>query len=429
MNSRPPHHTMRVPPQVDGGSGVIARELREQPPALDEVRRARMERSLAQAWRMHGAARVPLSRLRMQRPSARVLWVASIGSAAAGGLLALSLLGDSAPTASRMGVGHFELRIDDAAVQSGAVSEGQVLETGEHGRIEVDLQIARLQLSRGTRVRFDRLSEPELRLSLLKGRLDVDFHPSRKGEQHLAIETGASRVQVVGTRFVLDVDALGNTEVQVSEGVVELLPRSGAPARRVAAGEHAYLRADDGDESERSVRAAIEQKLRTLEGATAEPVPFQPDMDLSQMVDLEPSASGQRPSRAITRKLEAARRLLRQGRHADARARLRGLAESGIAVRFRVEALTLIAESYTAQGDVLHAAKAYRRAAELSPGDPAGHNARFALARLLERYAHDEVAAAAAYKHYLARAPRGALAVQARQALCRLDQSEFCKDR
>jgi tetratricopeptide (TPR) repeat protein len=210
--------------------------------------------------------------------------------------------------------------------------------------------------------------------------------------------------------------------------VVELLPSSGAPAQRVAAGEHAYLRADDGDESERAVRAAIEQKLRSLDGVAEAPDAFQPDMDLSEAVLLEPSSSA-RPSRAIARKLEAARRLLRQGRHAAARQRLRGLAESGIAVRFRVEALTLIAESYTAQGDVQLAAKAYRRADELSPGDPAGHNARFALARLLERYAHDEVAAVAAYKHYLARAPRGALAAQARQALCRLDQREFCSER
>jgi tetratricopeptide (TPR) repeat protein len=152
-------------------------------------------------------------------------------------------------------------------------------------------------------------------------------------------------------------------------------------------------------------------------------------MDFSGEEDLfEPGAPGPKPSRAVARKLEAARKLLRQGRHGAARARLRGLAESGVAVRFRVEALTLIAESYTSQGDVPRAAAAYRRADELSPGDSSGHNARFALARLLERHARDEQAAADAYRRYLERAPRGALAAQARQGLCRLGEREFCKD-
>ena len=130
------------------------------------------------------------------------------------------------------------------------------------------------------------------------------------------------------------------------------------------------------------------------------------------------------PPRASSRRRG---KLLRKREHVAARARLRGLADSSIAVRFRVEALTLMAESYTAEGDVQRAAQAYRSAAELSRNEPAGHNARFALARLLERHAHDETAAAAAYMSYLDHAPRGALAAQARQALCRLHQPDFCE--
>jgi tetratricopeptide (TPR) repeat protein len=231
---------------------------------------------------------------------------------------------------------------------------------------------------------------------------------------------------------LLDVDALGNTDVSVSEGVVEVLPRGGGETRRVAAGEHTHVRVDEGDEHERKVRDEIEAKLRSLdetEPGAAGGAAFRADMDFSGEEDLfEPGAPGPKPSRAVARRLEAARKLLRQGRHGAARARLRGLAESGVAVRFRVEALTLIAESYTSQGDVPRAAAAYRRADELSPGDSSGHNARFALARLLERHARDEQAAADAYRRYLERAPRGALAAQARQGLCRLGEREFCKD-
>jgi tetratricopeptide (TPR) repeat protein len=285
-------------------------------------------------------------------------------------------------------------------------------------------------MSRATRLRIDRVGGPELTLSLLKGRLEVDFHPERKGEQRMAVESAAARVQVVGTRFVLDVDALGNTDVTVSEGVVEVIPRSGGAVRRVASGEHTHVRADEGDAYERKVRDAIEQNLRSLDASAPDPLAgadFQADMDFSLEEQLDPPGAGPKPSRAVARKLEGARRLLRQGQHKAARTRLRGLAGSHVPVRFRVEALTLIAESYTSQGDVPNAAKAYRRADELSPRESAGHNARFALARLLERHAHDERAAAAAYRRYLERAPRGALAAQARQALCRLDEREFCK--
>lgn len=429
MPERTPRQTLRVPPEVLGVSGRVAQLLREQPVALDDVRRARMERSLIQAWRTHAAARVPLPR--KAAPLARTVWAASIAaSAVAGGLIAFSMFGGAGESPTAFNVGHFELRIGDAAMQSGAVAEGQVLESGAHGRIEVDLRTARLQMSRGTRVRFDRVSQPELALSLLKGRLDVDFHPTHKGEQRMSVESLAARVQVVGTRFSVDVDSLGNTEVSVREGVVEVVPRSGSPARKLSAGEHVYVRVDEGDEHERAVRAAIEQGVRSLDGTAPEAaVEVEPaESDLSGIATpAESGASAERASRAVARKLEAARRLLRQREHAAARARLRGVAEkSSVAVRFRVEALTLMAESYTAQGDIPRAAQAYRKGAELARNDAAGHNARFALARLLERHAHDAPGAIDAYKRYLEYAPRGALANQARQALCRLRATEFC---
>ena len=431
MYSRTPHQTLRVPPAVSGPSGALARELHEHPPELDDVTRARMERSLVQAWRLHASARVPLPGQKTQSPRARALWAASIAaSAVAGGLFAFSVFGGTETSAPIAGAGHFELRIGDAAVQGGAVAEGQVLESGELGRIEIELEGARLHMSRATRLRIDCVDGPELILSLLKGRLEVDFHPAHKGEQRMAVESAAARVQVVGTRFVLDVDALGNTDVNVNEGVVEVVPRSGGAVRRVAAGEHTHVRADEGDEYERKVRDAIEQNLRSLDGSTADPLAaadFHPDMDFSLEEQLDSAGAAPKPSRAVARKLEAARRLLRQGQHVAARARLRGLAASQVPVRFRVEALTLMAESYTSQGDVPNAAKAYRRADDSAPREAAGHNARFALARLLERHAHDERAAVAAYRRYLERAPRGALAAQARQALCRLDERAFCK--
>jgi hypothetical protein len=432
MSSQPPHQTLRIPPDRagEGQSGALAQRLRERAVGLDDVTRARMERTLVQAWRTHAAARVPLPRARLGTgggPAARARWAASLAaSAVAGGLIAFYVVSgerSSAPRAASMA--HFELRIGDAAVQSGNVTESQVLESGKHGRIEVDLSTARVRMEPDARLRFDRMVGPELVLSLLKGRIDVDFHPLHKGEQRMTIESLAARVLVVGTRFRVQVDDLGNTEVSVSEGVVEVVPRSGAETRRVAAGERTYVRVDDGDEYERAVRNAIERGVGAVEPRASGAVTAS-KLETDSSAELE---VGRAPAsmRAFAKKLEVARRLLRQGQHPAARARLRALIEPPTPIRFRVEALTLTAESYTAQGDVPHAALAYRRADEIAPTQPAGHNARFALARLLERYAHDDGAAASAYRRYLERAPQGALAVQARQALCRLGDSVYCE--
>jgi tetratricopeptide (TPR) repeat protein len=238
------------------------------------------------------------------------------------------------------------------------------------------------------------------------------------------VESLAARVQVVGTRFRVDVDGLGNTQVSVREGVVEVVPRSGA-VRRVAAGQNTYVRADEGDDYERAVRAAIERNLGA-QGSREPAVAKEREAEATPPADVDAVPNGQR-AKAIARKLENARRLLRRGQHAAARAQLRGLTEPPTALRFRVEAWTLTAESYTAQGDIPKASQAYRRADEIAPTSASGNNARFALARLLERYAHDRDAAAAAYHRYLERAPQGALGSQAKQALCRLGETEYCE--
>ena len=430
--------TLRVPPSLDGAAGAVASQLRELPSDIDDVTRARLERRMLQAWRTHAAARVHLPRMR--RPSTGVrlerrTWALSLAaSALAGGLLALYLGTSGArQNAIPVGSGRFELRIGDAAMQSGPVAEGQVLESGQHGRVDVDLGTARVLMGFGTRLRFDHMSEHELRLSLQKGRVDVDFHPVHKGAQHMVVESLAARVSVVGTRFSVEADALGNTDVTVTEGIVEVAPRSGAEPSRVKAGEHLAVRADDGDDAERAVRSAIEAQLGTVAasaqehaatagaGAPNETVDMAFDLDSADLAGLQ-NAANQQAARTIS----IARKLLRHARHLQARDRLRDVADGSSATRYRVEALTLMAESFTAQGDIPRATEAYERADQIAPHSPAGHNARFALARLLERYARDDAAAKRAYRNYLDRAPSGALANQARQALCRLGDPASC---
>jgi hypothetical protein len=214
--------------------------------------------------------------------------------------------------------------------------------------------------------------------------------------------------------------------------VVEVTPHSGGPVERVEAGHRAYVRADEGDATERAVRASIEERLEELPvSPTAEPL-ADPLAEAELADDDGVSADAliapqQASAAAIARRLESARVLLRQGRHVAARARLRGLSSRSVELRFRVEALTLIAESHTAQGDVALATAAYEKAAAIGARTPQGDTAQFALARLLERYTQDRGAATRAYAQYLERAPEGALAVQARGALCRLGQAAHCR--
>jgi len=420
----------------------LAGELRRTPPWLDEMSRARMERSLVETWRARGAAKVSMPAPRAARPpAARWLFAGALAaSAAAGVLFSLWALDDSRSVSGpRLPVAQFELLVDGMTLQSGNLAEGQTLEAGKRGHIEVSLGASRLDIARESRVRFERLSADDVRVSLVSGSLDVAFHPERPGEQHLSVSTRAAQVQVVGTRFSVHVDGRGDTRVEVSEGVVRVQPRAVGQERLLRVGESVLVPVDAGDESEQAVREAMEAGLAAAaapapgEAAAGEPLPLEPetgfdglDMDFTEAEVAEESAPGV-PRASHENVLEAARRMLRQGKHSAARDRLRALAASPAPVRVRVEALTLIAESYTAQGYIPRAADTYRQAAYIAPGHAAGHNALFALARLHERYTLDRQAAVSAYQRYLRQASQGALAPQARDALCRLEQIEFCQ--
>jgi tetratricopeptide (TPR) repeat protein len=416
---------MDKPAQREGvpGSGRaserLASALRERPGAPDQLTRARMERSLLHGLRAHDLAAHPSRAAQASRRRGwGWMWAASVAcSAIAGGLLAVHGLPQDPVGTQALGAGRFELRIADAAVQTGAVVEGQTLESGQHGRIAVELASARLDMHEQTQLRFERLSRAELAFSLSEGRIDVAFHPERRGEQRLRIETRSAQVLVVGTRFSVDVDALGTSVIRVVEGVVDVVPRSGARTRRVGAGAETVVRMDD-DAGERAVRARLEDELAALPGPTDATPPPEPE------VYEAPRAAASWETTAA--RLENARQLLRQAQHRAARALLRKVADDAVPIGFRVEALMLMAESHTAQGDIEQAAAAYRHADELAPRHSAGHNARFALARLLERYTRDREAASAAYRRYLELAPDGALREQARQALCRLGSAGEC---
>jgi TolA-binding protein len=414
----------------------VAWSLREHPELLDDVARARMERNLVDAWRSRGARAVTLPTLSMGKAHfSRPIWIASLAASAVfGAVFALWVLRDHNQVATVQSEvpARFDLVIDDGSVQSGFLTEGQVLESGRHGHVEVALEQSRVDVAPDSRVRFERLGRDELRLSLMTGRVEVAFHPERRGKQHMSIETRSARVLVVGTQFSVDVDGQGNTKVNVTEGVVQVVPRNQGETKFVRAGQQVEIPIQAPGDRERVVREEIESRLRGDQphaagsgygGSDAEPAE----------VTLTDGRSGRRQRCAEdtaggNNKLEAARELIMQGKHTAARERLHRLAKRDtLSTSTRVEALVLMAESFTAQGQIPRAADTYREAVNLAPHHPAGFNALFALARLNERYADDRSAAGAAYREYLERAPRGALGSQAREALCRLGDASSCQ--
>mgnify|MGYP003428956607 FL=1 len=399
---------------------------------LDDVARARMERNLVEAWRARSARAVALP---SSRPHfSRSVWISSLAASAAfGAIFAFWVLRDRAEVATSSLPeipARFDLVIDDGSVQSGFLTEGQVLESGQHGRVEVALEQSRVDVAPDSRVRFERLGRDELRLALMKGRVDVAYHPERRGEQHLSIETRSASVIVVGTQFAVDVDGQGNTKVRVSEGVVQVVPRSGGETRFVRAGQEIEVPIQAARERERAVREGIESRLRSQ--------PVSDTQDTAAPADAGQTGSSEGRSQrrqhcaqqnSTDGRLESARALILQGKHAAARERLHKLAKrETLSTSVRVEALSLIAESYTAQGQISRAADTYRDAIRIAPQHPAGYNALFALARLHERYTDDRSEAGAVYREYLQRAPQGALAAQAHEGLCRLGDAASCSE-
>jgi len=441
------------------GSQRCVDALRADEPRLNDIRRARMERDLIAVWRQRSTA--GFAGHSAPRRGRGWAWpVAVAASGLLGGLVVLfgsnghddrrlrSAFGES----DRGAAAYFEVRVGDAATQTGELVEGQTLASGSHGEVSVHIGATRIQMARASRVRFERITQRELRVALAVGQINVAFHPERPGEQQLSVETVSARVLVVGTEFSVAVDSPGSTTVRVSEGVVRVMSRVGDDDHVLTAG------------GATRVEAAPSEMLTNNAAPVAEPVaglagPFAADLDFGESpeaidiarlvrrdVDAAPTRSAEAghvpsaPSDEVVsaeaaelaepmtpeRRLDLARALLRQGHHDQARALLRALTEPNEVPAYQVEAWTLTAESYTAQGYVPRAADSYRRAADVGRGTQQGHNAVFAWARLLERHTRDQQAVVVVYERYLREAPDGALVLQATDALCRLGVVSYC---
>ncbi len=113
------------------------------------------------------------------------------------------------------------------------------------------------------------------------------------------------------------------------------------------------------------------------------------------------------------------RRMLRQGRSAQARAQAEARSQRPEYARRRAELFTIIAESHAVEGSYRRAVDAYRQVWTESPGTTTAANARLAAAGISLDRLHDPTRAIELYEDYLQRYPHAALRETALVGRCR----------
>jgi len=435
------------------GSDRIA-ELLGQEPELDEVTRARMEKNLlaaVAAGKHMEIADTPFAvetaeqnyeeeEVSSVRRSWGVIGIGTVAAAAAAAALVWAAGVDDANGPGGRAAATFIRHEAGETVGRGAIEEGTMLETDSGERVEVRVADARVDVTPGSTVRFDRVDGRRVEVYLSRGSVDVELHPLRTGDQTLRVTTDLAHVDVVGTVFSVAVDAEGDTEVSTVEGTVRVTARAGGAPRLVEAGEELTIAADEAairEADEATELGGLVQDPASLGAAAGTPAandtvpPGEPQehRDYAEGEEAPAPAEGSVSADAppsISDRLGQAEAALDRGDHRGGRRILEAVASRRSRAGHQVRAHTLIAESFTAQRDFPSAVAAYRRAADVGGQSMGAQNALFAMGRLLERQMHDPEAAKAAYQDYLVLAPAGAHAGRVERALCRLGEAGHC---
>ncbi len=448
---------------------AVAEVLRENPPSPNDIARVRLEqRVLAAAG----------DRSVVRRPLRVALGAGVVLAAAAAALVFLAL--DDEPAAP---VARFERREASASVERGTLEEGSALRTEPHEVADIQIVDSRVRIESASRLRIARLTSERLALELEDGAVRVAFHPRQRGRERMTVETPNARVEVVGTVFRVEVGGDG-TRVAVSEGTVRVVPLDGGPVRLVHAGQRTHVeaaeiaRADEereglperlapeSDPSSSDVSEAAPLAVDSFETLVPEDAPAaldEPSGESGEAIEPEPEwergaepvdtsdgleataardetganrvETAANPAEAAPRRsdpaelLSRAVELIQDGHEARALPILRALTRASVPARVRTDAWLRIGDVSEREGRLDQAVRAYRAAEQAGRGHSQAHNAIFSLARLQERRLHDVEAARVSYERYLREAPQGALAYQARVALCRLGRTEHCAAR
>ncbi|MGF1468107.1 MAG: FecR domain-containing protein [Sandaracinaceae bacterium] len=423
-------------------STELARVLRSSPPALDELRRGRIERALVK----RRTAPAPARPLRARRLPVALAGAAALAAAAA----ALVLLRPGAATRPD-GTVHAVLRSADGTDVTRSLARGSTIATGPAESADLRTATSHVAVAAATEVTLRRSGPDVLVLRVARGRVRVAFDPPEGAGHRLAVETPEARVEVVGTAFSVQRDERYGTTVSVEEGVVRVVPR-GSPPLRLTAGQtysgapeppaataqprapcpdgpcEARFPSAAGDgpttaAAEGQPRSESAEDGSTPTGAEAGSTPTGEDRGGAARAVRQGSPTPPPPSAGEA--LAAAQEALAAGDRALARSHLERATRGGGSRGRRAEAASLLGDLAARDGDRAAAQRAYEQAAAIGQGLPQGHNALFDLARFHER-GGDADAARRAYLRYLDEAAEGALADLARSRLCELGDPGAC---
>jgi ferric-dicitrate binding protein FerR (iron transport regulator) len=283
----------------------VAETLRREPPRLDDVTRARMERRVIEAARERRRDSLAPPQPEPPRRSRSVVVAAAVAATAAAGITlglvhwsgwagpgarsgavaesrthgtAESAAPESQDTRSRaasfeskpeshgqdiqqnteaLREARFQVVSAGRTVRKGTLGEGSELRTGQSERLDVELQQTRIEVAPESVAAVERMDAKEIRLKLDQGEADFEFHP-HEPEQRMVVETHGARVEVVGTAFDVRAGRGEGTTVRVREGVVRVQARRSGRSWRVSAGERVNVGGpeEDATEPERSRAAA-----------------------------------------------------------------------------------------------------------------------------------------------------------------------------
>jgi len=324
--------------------------------------------------------RAALSR-RAHAPAARrpLGWPLAMGAAVAMAAAAAIWIGVRAPS-------QYAIVAGDVTAAPQASTGGTSLRSGAaHGGV-VKLADASGTLSPATEIlwRHDR-RVVELRQGALT--IDLDHHPG----QHFEVRTPRFTVEVVGTKFTVDMRS-----VRTERGKVRLLTPDGAEIGFLTAGL-AWTAPDDATRAQASAPPAP---------PTEEPAP-----------PGEPPVVAAAPGEDAGVRLGRARRALARGNAREARHLVEPLFPLGRDVA--AEARAIYAESFLSERRYDDAIIRYSQVVRLFPGTPQAESATFAIAQLESEHGQPAVARAT-LQEYLNRYPHGRFA---KEAAARLQQN------
>ena len=301
---------------------------------------------------------------------------------------------------------------------------GDDVQTGADGEARISVAGHQCVALRSTALRVRSLAKKQVELQLEQGAAAFKSDPQRSQAPALRVVLPRATVAVIGTIFWLETHP-DHDEVSVWQGqVVAELP----DGRNIALSQGQRLRIGAGEPAVDRIDATeAHERLATL-GLPAPPIDpvITAPKPLLQISPIEKEADREIPETTERRHHDARLSILearaKSGDCAGTEARARAFPKQA-PVATRAEAIVIAADCYYAHKDSPRAIRLYREVSDRFRQTPVAENAGYELGRVA-REQGDLPQALTAFKNYLRRYPRGALASEALFRVCMLDYAE-----